>query len=201
MKYTCPCCGYKTFDLKPPGTVDICPVCYWQDDLHQYFDPDFEGGANILSLRQSQEALKDKTDLINDNYAFDGPKDISKIRRMPLTEIARIFIALDVPLEKLLGLYLGFIVIKESSFVFNYEEIYELIGDDCELISRYIKIRERKDPNAILKEIHGLADNEADKEIKKIEEVFVKKLIEKLVTDANEGSPNKIPTKRGQNQG
>lgn len=35
MKYTCPCCGYKTFDIKPPGTVDICPVCYWQDDLHQ----------------------------------------------------------------------------------------------------------------------------------------------------------------------
>ncbi|EJL29757.1 hypothetical protein PMI05_01372 [Brevibacillus sp. BC25] len=183
MKYTCPCCGYKTFDLKPPGTVDICPVCYWQDDLHQYFDPDFEGGANNLSLRQSQEALKDKTDLINDNYEFDGPKDISKIRRMPLTEIARIFVALDLPLEKLLGLYLGFFVAKELSFVFNYEEIYDLMGDHRELIYRYITIRERKDPNkyfANYKEIQELDDNESNKEIKKIEEVFVKKLISVL---------------------
>lgn len=180
MTYTCPCCGYKTFDLKPPGTFDICPVCYWQDDLIQYFDPDFEGGANVFSLRQSQEAFKDKTDLININYEFDCPKDVSKIRRMPLLEIARIFIAVDFPLEKLLALYLGFIVIKESSYVFNYEEIYELMGDDSQLITRYIMIRERKDSKSILKEIHGLGDKEADKEIKKIEEVFVKKLISVL---------------------
>ncbi|WP_197035564.1 CPCC family cysteine-rich protein [Paenibacillus sp. UNC451MF] len=26
MKYTCPCCDYKTLDLKPPGTFYICPV-------------------------------------------------------------------------------------------------------------------------------------------------------------------------------
>ena len=180
MKFTCPCCGYKTFDLEPPGTVDICPVCYWQDDLIQYLDPDFEGGANVFSLRQSQEAFKDKIELININYEFDGPKDISKIRRMPLMEITRIFIAVDFPLERLLGLYLGFVVVKEGSFVFNYEEIYELMGDDSELIHRYIMIQERKVPNAIHYEIHGLDEIETDIEIKKIEEVFVKKLMSVL---------------------
>lgn len=100
-----------------------------------------------------------------------------------MTEIARIFVALDLPLEKLLGLYLGFFVVKEISFVFNYEETYELMGDHRELIYRYITIRERKDTNeyfANYKEIQELDDNESDKEIKKIEEVFVKKLISVL---------------------
>jgi hypothetical protein len=32
MKYTCPCCGHKTFN-EPPGSFDICPICYWQDDI------------------------------------------------------------------------------------------------------------------------------------------------------------------------
>lgn len=53
------------------------------------------------------------------------------------------------------------------------------MGDHRELIYRYITIRERKDPNeyfANYKEIKELDDNESDKEIKKIEEVFVKKL-------------------------
>jgi hypothetical protein len=54
MKYTCPCCGYKSLDLEPPGTFTICEVCDWEDDCVQFNDPDFEGGANIYSLRQSQ---------------------------------------------------------------------------------------------------------------------------------------------------
>ncbi|OHB71454.1 MAG: hypothetical protein A2W23_04780 [Planctomycetes bacterium RBG_16_43_13] len=54
MKYPCPCCGYRTLDEKPPGTFDICDVCNWEDDNVQYDNPDFEGGANIPSLRQAQ---------------------------------------------------------------------------------------------------------------------------------------------------
>ncbi|MEK4967086.1 CPCC family cysteine-rich protein [Cytobacillus sp. FSL R7-0696] len=55
MKYTCPCCGYKTLDEEPPGTYDICSICFWEDDGVQYSDPDYEGGANIPSLRQAQK--------------------------------------------------------------------------------------------------------------------------------------------------
>ncbi|MEH7454508.1 CPCC family cysteine-rich protein [Gottfriedia acidiceleris] len=54
MKYTCPCCGYKTLDEEPPGTYDICSICFWEDDPVQFKDPEFEGGANIPSLRQAQ---------------------------------------------------------------------------------------------------------------------------------------------------
>ncbi|KGK85830.1 membrane protein [Desulfosporosinus sp. HMP52] len=53
-KYTCPCCGYKTLDNKPPGTYDICPICFWEDDWVQFDDPDYKGGANDPSLREAQ---------------------------------------------------------------------------------------------------------------------------------------------------
>jgi hypothetical protein len=54
-KFACPCCGYKTFDGKPDGSYNICPVCFWEDDPIQLEDPDYEGGANSMSLRQAQQ--------------------------------------------------------------------------------------------------------------------------------------------------
>jgi len=54
-KFACPCCGYKTFELKPNGTYDICQVCFWEDDLSQLNNPDYVGGANKVSLRQGQQ--------------------------------------------------------------------------------------------------------------------------------------------------
>ncbi|HEP9402485.1 hydrolase, partial [Pseudomonas aeruginosa] len=44
MRYPCPCCGYLTFDEEPCGTYEICPVCYWEDDIAQNKDPDYDGG-------------------------------------------------------------------------------------------------------------------------------------------------------------
>ncbi len=52
-KYKCPCCGYYT--LPNTGEYDICPVCFWEDDIVQEDDPDLEGGANDLSLRECRE--------------------------------------------------------------------------------------------------------------------------------------------------
>jgi hypothetical protein len=53
-KFRCPCCGYLTLQEKPPGTYDICPVCFWEDDPVQYADHDYEGGANDVSLKQAR---------------------------------------------------------------------------------------------------------------------------------------------------
>lgn len=53
-KFACPCCGYKTFYSEPDGSFDICPVCFWEDDIVQQNDPDFDIGANHISLRQAQ---------------------------------------------------------------------------------------------------------------------------------------------------
>ncbi len=53
-KFVCPCCGYKTMSEKP-RTLEICQVCYWEDDPFQFDDPDSEGWANGVSLRQGQK--------------------------------------------------------------------------------------------------------------------------------------------------
>ncbi|NEZ02175.1 hypothetical protein G4D62_23195 [Bacillus shackletonii] len=53
-KYTCPCCGYKTFDEEPSGTFDICDNCKWEDDNVMNENPDYWGGANGVCLRQAQ---------------------------------------------------------------------------------------------------------------------------------------------------
>lgn len=55
MKYTCPCCWYKTLEEEPPGTYEICNICFWEEDPVQFKEPDYEGGANEVSLRQAQE--------------------------------------------------------------------------------------------------------------------------------------------------
>ena len=57
MKYTCPCCGYKTIEEEPPGTYEICNICFWEEDPVQFKEPDYEGGASEVSLRQAQENL------------------------------------------------------------------------------------------------------------------------------------------------
>ena len=52
-QFPCPCCGYIMFAEKP-GSYDICRICFWEDDLVQLRDPHYPGGANHLSLLESQ---------------------------------------------------------------------------------------------------------------------------------------------------
>lgn len=51
--YTCPCCGFKTLS-GPPGSYEICPICFWEDDIVQLAFPDLAGGANGCSLIEGQ---------------------------------------------------------------------------------------------------------------------------------------------------
>ena len=51
-EYPCPCCGYLVFD-EPPGSYDICPICFWEDDLSQLRFPRTTG-ANHVSLLEAQ---------------------------------------------------------------------------------------------------------------------------------------------------
>lgn len=56
--YPCPCCGYMVF-ATPPGSQAICPICFWEDDLVQLRFPTLTGGANNLSLIESQRNYAD----------------------------------------------------------------------------------------------------------------------------------------------
>jgi hypothetical protein len=37
-----------------PGSYDICPICFWEDDPVQLRFPNFAGGANKPSLMEAQ---------------------------------------------------------------------------------------------------------------------------------------------------
>ena len=51
-KYKCACCGNLT--LEESGKHEICPVCFWEDDLVQNEDPTFAGGSNAVSLTEAK---------------------------------------------------------------------------------------------------------------------------------------------------
>ena len=54
-RFPCPCCGFLTLEEEPPGTYDICEVCFWEDDPVQFDNPDFVGGANNVSLNVAKQ--------------------------------------------------------------------------------------------------------------------------------------------------
>ena len=54
-KYKCPCCGCFTFEDKPNGNYDICPVCFWEDDPIAYDEPNEKFDCNRVSLLQAKE--------------------------------------------------------------------------------------------------------------------------------------------------
>ena len=53
-KFPCPCCGFLTLEEEPPGTNEICPVCFWEDDLVQFENPT-HWGANSVSLLEARQ--------------------------------------------------------------------------------------------------------------------------------------------------
>ena len=52
----CACCGQES--LPPVSIFENCPVCGWQDVEVLNDEPDFEGGANDMSLNQAKEAYR-----------------------------------------------------------------------------------------------------------------------------------------------
>jgi hypothetical protein len=55
-KFTCPCCGHRT--LEERYAWDICPVCFWEDDILEHEDG--TSGANggmLLSQAQTNFIL------------------------------------------------------------------------------------------------------------------------------------------------
>lgn len=54
-KFSCPCCRYLTLEVQSPGSYEICPVCYWEDDPVQFQNPEHDHGANRVSLDQARK--------------------------------------------------------------------------------------------------------------------------------------------------
>jgi len=67
--YPCPCCGHCVFG-EPPGSEDICLVCFWEDDLEQLRWPNLAGLTNTVSLREGQQN-RAKFGAIEERFAGD----------------------------------------------------------------------------------------------------------------------------------
>ena len=52
-KFLCPVCGRFYVD-----EYDICECCGWENDPVQFQKPDFQGGANEMSLNQAKNAYQ-----------------------------------------------------------------------------------------------------------------------------------------------
>jgi hypothetical protein len=52
-RFPCPCCGHLVLS-EEPGSYEICPICWWEDDLVQLRWPNLAGGANGPSLVAAQ---------------------------------------------------------------------------------------------------------------------------------------------------
>jgi hypothetical protein len=53
-KYTCPCCGYKTFN-REDHLWEICEVCFWESCPIQDIEPLYLGGPNHIFLAEAQQ--------------------------------------------------------------------------------------------------------------------------------------------------
>ncbi|MES0884731.1 CPCC family cysteine-rich protein [Roseibium sp. SCP14] len=54
----CKCCGCYTLGPIDSFIFELCDVCYWESDPVQAADPDFEGGANRVSLKTARQNYK-----------------------------------------------------------------------------------------------------------------------------------------------
>ena len=78
-KYMCPCCGYLTYEEKCGKTYDICPVCFWEDDLRDYEDVDDFSDGNGLTIGEARKNFE--------QFGACREKDIPYVRKPEVDEI------------------------------------------------------------------------------------------------------------------
>lgn len=76
----CLCCGNRT--LSAPGTFELCPVCWWQDDGQDESDADVvRGGPNgTLSLTGARANYL--------QYGASDPRFLGRVRAALPSELA-----------------------------------------------------------------------------------------------------------------
>lgn len=93
----CPCCGYLMFG-EPPGSYDICKICFWEDDDIQLRFPKLAGGANKPSLMEAQRNFAEfgECEIRLLQYVRPPtPEDIRDLDWRPVDPLRDLFTALD----------------------------------------------------------------------------------------------------------
>jgi hypothetical protein len=70
--YPCPCCGHLVF-ADPPGSEDICMICFWEDDATQLRFPTLADATNLMSLADAQRSYI-KLGAIDERFVEDVRK-------------------------------------------------------------------------------------------------------------------------------
>ena len=70
--YPCPCCGHQVF-AEPPGSDDICMICFWEDDATQLRFPQLGNATNFVPLAEAQQNYL-KFGAIEERFAGDVRK-------------------------------------------------------------------------------------------------------------------------------
>src|SRR6187402_2825976 len=68
----CPCCGHLVFSA-PPGSEDICMICFWEDDAQQLRFPSLADATNVMSLVEAQQSYA-KCGAVDERLASDVRK-------------------------------------------------------------------------------------------------------------------------------
>ena len=53
--FPCHCCAFWTLTDPAPGSYEVCPVCFWEDDPVQNSHLSFQGGANNVCLNVARQ--------------------------------------------------------------------------------------------------------------------------------------------------
>jgi Cysteine-rich CPCC len=80
-QFPCHCCGFLTLSDPATGSYEICPVCFWEDDLVQNEDPEYAGGSNKVSLNAARENYVQFGACEPDFVGDVGPPEIREVPR------------------------------------------------------------------------------------------------------------------------
>ncbi len=173
--FVCPCCGYKTLSEETPGSYEICGICFWEDDGVQLDDPDYEGGANHISLRTAQRNFKafgaceqrslKHVEKDRSKYVYVGEKDLSHYRRVSIDEMYEVFELLKIPSYKLLELYTNN-SLNESKLTFSCDELEKCLSYD-EIVDYY----GLTDDSGLFLELSGVQNMTIDEKSKRLAEL------------------------------
>lgn len=71
-RHKCKCCGYYTLiGTEEDISWDICPVCFWENDVFED-NPEIYSGANHETLAQGRENYK--------KYLACAPQNVNSVR-------------------------------------------------------------------------------------------------------------------------
>ena len=79
--YPCPCCGHLVF-AEPPGSDDICMICFWEDDAAQLRFPTLADQTNWVPLAEAQRNYA-QCGAIEERFAQDVRKPTDEDARDP----------------------------------------------------------------------------------------------------------------------